>query len=69
MAAWEPHGGIARILERWTQDGLIVQDHGSVLALAVNAAATSERRATTLRAPVAYLDSGPANPRRLPVVS
>jgi ribosomal peptide maturation radical SAM protein 1 len=71
MAACEEHGGIARILQRWIQDGLIVQDDGSVLALAVNATAASahERRSPSLPAPVAYLDSGPANPRRLPVVS
>jgi hypothetical protein len=77
MTACDEHGGIERILEQWLHDGLIVKDGGRVLALAVNATAVNateasareQRRPTSLPAPVAYLDSGPADPRRLPVVS
>lgn len=65
-------GGLPRIVESWIRDGLIVRDDGKLLALAVNATRASEsqeRRPGSLPGPVAYLNSGQAEPRRLPVVS
>ena len=72
MTECAEHGGIELLFEQWIRDGLIVKDDGKLLALAVNATRPSEgkqRRPGGLRAPVAHLDSGQADPRRLPVVS
>jgi ribosomal peptide maturation radical SAM protein 1 len=72
MTECAERGGIERTFEQWIRDGLVVKDDGRLLALAVNVTEASEnkqREPGSPRAPVAYLDRGQGEPRRLPVVS